>query len=70
MTFSETLKETVRKALRAAGPTLRRFWSSMALSIALTVTAILNMSNEFRFLSPRSDTSARAVLSFYSSRSA
>lgn len=49
MTFSETLKETVRKAVRAAGPTLRRFWSSMALSIALTVTTILNMSRQGAF---------------------
>lgn len=50
MALSQRSGDWVRKVLSAAGPTLRRFWSSIALSIALTVTVIFNINRQGAFL--------------------
>ncbi|MFA6655640.1 MAG: hypothetical protein WCS57_07340, partial [Bacillota bacterium] len=50
MTFSQTVGAMVKRSASAIGPTLRRFWSSVALSIALTGTAIANISREGSFI--------------------
>ena len=50
MTFSQTLSAMVKRSASAIGPTLRRFWSSVALSVALTGTVIANISREGSFI--------------------